>query len=88
MFEKIKLTENNVYLHSLMLEDHENVNRLMNSFINESKKINGNTSEVKVNLGKAIAQFENKYNVSYCYDFNLMVRKKILTDSISTDSLI
>lgn len=85
MFEKHKITEDNVYLLSLMLEDHENVNKLMNSFISESKKINGNTSEVKVKLGNAIGQFENKYNVSYCYDFNLMVRKKMLKDSNSTD---
>ena len=60
------MTEDNVYLHSLMLEDHKIVNTLMNRFINESKKINGNTSDIKVNLGKAIAQFESKYNVSYC----------------------
>ena len=85
MFEKIKLTENNVYLHSLMLEDHENVNKLMNSFINESKKINGNTSDIKPKLERAIRQFENKYNISYCYDFNLMVRKKILKESNSAD---
>jgi hypothetical protein len=75
MFKKEEWIIKHENLYPQMVEDHEKINKLMNKFLSEVKKINGDSISVGKILTDEITQFNKQYDLSYCYKLELMFRK-------------
>ena len=63
------------HLHSQMVEEHKNINQLMDKFLSEVKKINGNSVSLGEILTDEIEKFNKQYDLFYCYKFKSMFIK-------------